>query len=171
LKARGEGGPPLALQLLEVPALDLTLSLPAHQRNGTGYGLTGEVVRMLGPLYLNTPEDARNPYASPLLAADLSGLPPAHIMSAEYDPVCDDGEAYAQRLNDAGVPATFSLQRGQIHISSSLTKILPAARSWRDEVITVLRNTHRAAPPCEQQPAQTAATPLVPGTGRQAARR
>ncbi|WP_197285877.1 alpha/beta hydrolase [Nocardiopsis sp. NRRL B-16309] len=146
LKARDETGPALVLQLLEVPALDLTASTPSHQRNATGYGLTHDGIKACVRYYLDSPQDAHHPYASPLLAPDLSGLPPAYILSAEYDPVCDDGEEYARRLTEAGVPATFSLQRGQIHTSSALTKLLPAARSWREEALAALRDAHRPYP-------------------------
>jgi acetyl esterase len=143
LKARDEGGPRLALQLLEVPALDLTLTAPSQRRNATGYGLTAhDAVRMV-QWYLASPEQSRHPYVSPLLAPDLSLLPPAYILSAEYDPVCDDGSAYVDRLTQAGVPATFSLQHGQIHSSPAMTRLLPAARAWREEVLTVLRSTHQ----------------------------
>ena len=96
--------------------------------------------------YLRSPQEATDPYVSPLLAPDLSELPPAHIMSAEFDPLRDDGELYARRLNEAGVPATFSLQRGHIHISPSFTKVMPTARAWRDEVVSVLRAANRGAP-------------------------
>ncbi|MER6574722.1 alpha/beta hydrolase [Nonomuraea sp. NPDC001023] len=144
LKARNENGPALALQLLEVPALDLTFSLPSHQRLATGYGLTLATATMCARYYLGG-QDPTNPYVSPLLAADLSGLPAAYIMSAEYDPVRDDGERYAERLNEAGVPATFSLQKGHIHMSSAFTKAMASARAWRNEVLTVLRRTHQQA--------------------------
>lgn len=138
LKVRDEGGPRISFQVLEVPALDLTMSAPSMQRNGTGYGLTANTIERVVEFYLPSAEDAKNPYASPLLAPDLSGLPPAYIVSAEYDPVADDGDAYAKRLHEAGVPVTFFLQLGQIHVSPGLTKILPAARIWRDEVIAAL---------------------------------
>lgn len=139
LKARDEGGPHLALQILEVPALDLTGSAPSMTRNATGYGLTAADALRCIAYYLDSPDQAKDPYASPLLAHDLRGLPPAHIQSAEYDPVCDDGQAYATRLSQAGVTATYSIYHGQIHISPGLTRILPAARTWRDEVVRVLR--------------------------------
>lgn len=142
LKVRDEGGPRITLQVLEVPALDLTMSAPSLQRHATGYGLTRASAEMCVRQYLYSPQDASNPYASPLLSPDLAGLPSAYILSAEYDPLCDDGEAYAKRLTDAGVPTTFSLQEGQIHVSSALTKILPAARAWRDEVMAALRSAH-----------------------------
>lgn len=142
LKSRDEAGPRIALQILEVPALDLTLSAPSHERAGTGYGITSKYLETCVRYYLSKPEDVHHPYASPLLASNLSGLPPAYILPAEYDPLCDDGEAYARRLMEAGVPAVNSLQRGQFHGSPALTKLLPAARAWRQEVIDVLRKTH-----------------------------
>jgi len=143
LKARDESGPAISLQLLEVPALDLTLGSASIQENATGYGLTAADLPKILRYYLADPDDATNAYASPLLATDLSRLPAAYIMSAEYDPLRDDGERYATRLRTAGVPTTYSLQRGQIHISSALTAILPAARAWRDEAIMALRAAHR----------------------------
>lgn len=142
LKLRDESGPQLALQLLEAPALDLTLSLPSHATYGTGYGLHLADVRRLIPLYLADPHHVRNPYASPLLAPDLSGLPPAYVISAEYDMLRDDGERYVERLRDAGVPATFSLQPGHVHFSGALTKAMDSARAWRDEAVDVLRRVH-----------------------------
>lgn len=144
LKVRDEAGPRIALQLLEVPALDLTLSNPSHSTLATGYGLeTADIKRLVAWYAGNDPEQIHQPYLSPLLASDLSGLPPTYVMSAEYDPLRDDGELYVRRLQEAGVPATFSLQEGQIHISSALTKVMAAARSWREETLTVLRRAHQ----------------------------
>jgi acetyl esterase len=145
LKARDEGGPEVAFQLLEVPPLDLTGGSPSVRRLGTGYGLTEESMNLVVGLYLSSNADTTNPYASPLLAEDLSGLPPAYIMSAEYDPLCDDGARYAERLTGAGVTATFSLQLGHIHTSSAFTAVMESARAWRDEALTALKNTHTAA--------------------------
>ena len=146
LKLRDENGPRLALQLLEVPALDLTLTSPSMDRNSTGYGLDLRTIKRLLPYYLPSTEDVTNPYASPLLATDLSGLPPAYIMSAEYDPLCDDGQRYAERLTEAGVGATFSLQKGHIHISSALTKVMASAREWRTEMIAALTKANEGLP-------------------------
>lgn len=145
LKVRDEGGPLPVLQLLEAPALDLTLSSPSVQTYGTGYGLDEADIRTYLEWYLRSPADATDPYASPLLAQDLSGLPPAHVMSSEYDPLRDDGERYATRLPEAGVPATFSLQLGHIHSSSMFTAAMESARAWRAEVCDVLRTAHARA--------------------------
>ena len=142
LKVRDHNGPPIAFQLLEVPALDLTLSQPSHETYGSGYALNLADVQDLRELYLPKPEDATHPYVSPLLAPDLSRLPPAHIMSAEYDMLRDDGERYAERLREAGVPATFWLGEGHVHNSVAFTKVMASARVWRDEVLTTLRRVH-----------------------------
>lgn len=141
LKVRDEGGPRLAYQILEVPAVDLTGGHLRHDL-GTGYALSSSDVQYSFRDYLNSPEDAANPYASPLLAPDLSGLPPALIVTAEYDILRDDGEAYAKRLEEAGVPVAYKMQPGQVHVSAALTKVMEAARIWRGEVITALRRAH-----------------------------
>jgi len=138
LKARDEDGPHISFVLLEAPALDFTLSGSSHELFAKDYGLTKETVELCRQAYL-TPEHYTHPYASPLHAPDLSGLPPTYIMTAEFDVLRDDGAAYAERLRAAGVPVVHSLQKGQIHLSAALTKLLPAARAWRDEAIQALR--------------------------------
>jgi acetyl esterase len=145
LKVRDEGGPPIAFQLLDIPVLDLMLSQPSVTELASGYGLTLRSLEKMRRDYLNSLDDAANPYASPLLAPDLSGLPPTHITTAEYDPLRDEGAAYAQRLAEAGVPVTHTLHPGHIHGSSGFTKVMPSARVWRDEVIAVLRHAHAHA--------------------------
>ena len=79
-------------------------------------------------LYLSEPSDASNPYAAPMQARDLSGLPPALMITPEYDPLRDEGEEYGRRLQAAGVPATVSRYDGMIHDFDFLTKVLPAAK-------------------------------------------
>lgn len=143
LKVRDEGGPRLAFQVLEVPALDLTFSQPSCTELGTGYGLTYRTLELIRRDDLTTLEEASDPYVSPLLAPDLSGLPPAHILSAEYDPLRDDGAAYARRLAEAGVPVTYTLGPGHIHGSSAFTRTMTTARAWREEVLAALCRAHR----------------------------
>lgn len=148
LKARKENGPAITFQLLEVPALDLTASSPSVVKYGTGeYPLSATELQTCIDGYLTTPEDARNEDASPLLAQDLSGLPPAHIMPSEYDPLQDDGARYVDRLRAAGVEATLTVGAGHIHGSSQFTKLLPEAVAWRDEAISQLvkHAGHRSA--------------------------
>lgn len=152
LKVRDEGGPRILFQLLEVPLLDLRADAPYDSRAlyGRGYMLSDEELELARVSYLAHPQDALNPYASPLLAPDLSGLPPALVMAAQYDILSDDGVLYAQRLQGAGVPTRLSFQLGHTHSSSAFTKLSPAARAWRDEAVAALR---------------TAASPSLPSTG------
>ncbi|THG30187.1 alpha/beta hydrolase [Naasia lichenicola] len=139
LKARDLNGPSLVLQILEVPALDLSFSSPAHDLFGSGFALSTWDLEVSRRAYLADDNDYLSPYASPLHAPDLAGLPRAVILSAEFDILRDDGSAYAQRLEEAGVDAQFTLQEGQVHVSSALTAISPAARFWRTQIIDALR--------------------------------
>lgn len=141
LKARDENGPAITFQVLEVPALDLTMGSPSIERySGGEYPLPKAEIDLCFDNYLPSTVDATDPYASPLLAENLSHIPPALIISSEFDPLCDDGSRYAQRLEDAGVPVTFTLGRGQVHGSSQFTKLLPESAAWRDQVVAALRD-------------------------------
>ena len=115
LMSRDKGGPPIALQVLIYPALDPTLSRPSFTTCADGYGLTRDDMRLFWHLYLRAPADAANPYASPLRSRSLGGLPPALIVTAEFDPLVDEGEAYGARLRAAGVSATVTRYPGMIH--------------------------------------------------------
>ncbi|THF85484.1 alpha/beta hydrolase [Deinococcus sp. KSM4-11] len=142
LKLRDEGGPRVAFQVLEVPALDLTLTTSTHPELDQGYGLTRPEMELCRRAYLEHLDQAGEPYVSPLKAADLSGLPPAHIMISEFDPLRDDGAVYAERLAQAGVPVTLTLGEGHIHGSSAFTQAMASARAWREELIATLRAAH-----------------------------
>jgi len=113
--ARDKGGPALSFQLLIYPATVFTIRFPSVEENGEGYGLTEQDMTWFTNHYLNTAEDKQNPLASPLLAADLSRLPPALVITAEYDPLRDEGEIYGQKLKDAGVPVTITRYDGMTH--------------------------------------------------------
>jgi acetyl esterase len=144
LMARDRGGPQLVFQVLEIPVIDLTMSYPSVVENGEGYLLTRVAMEQYVGYYLRDAADARNPYASPIFAEDFSGLPPALVMTAECDPLRDEGEAYAQRLQAAGVPTTLVRWDGQIHGSQHMSKILPAeAKSYEDMVSAALQAAYR----------------------------
>ena len=97
-------------------------------------------------LYLGDRENTTNPYASPLLAPDLSGLPPALVMSAEYDSLAAEDAAYAQRLRDAGVAVEERCWEGQFHGSMQLAKLIPdEAAAYHDQVVTALRRAFGTA--------------------------
>jgi acetyl esterase len=142
LMARDRGGPRLALQLLEVPVTDISGASATHPSVslfGEGYGLDRSHMDEFNRAYLTDPEEGGTPYASPLLAADLSGVAPAHILTAEYDILRDSGEAYARRLDDAGVPVALHRVPGQTHGSAALWQTWAPARAWMDEVVAALR--------------------------------
>lgn len=115
LRARDEGRPPIAFQLLVYPVTDATMSRESYKQNGEGYFLTTDAMRWFLDRYLPDPSDRTDPYAAPLAAKDLSGLPPALVITAEYDPLRDEGEAYGARLREAGVLTTVSRYEGMMH--------------------------------------------------------
>jgi acetyl esterase len=105
LRVRDEGGPALAGQLLIYPVADYhTPGTPSYQENAEGYGLRRAGMIWFWDQYLGSAAEAANPYASPLRAASLDRLPKALVYTAEFDPLRDEGEAYAARLEAAGVP-------------------------------------------------------------------
>jgi acetyl esterase len=115
LLARERGGPALAGQLLVYPNTDHEAGTQSLRDNGDPWLFNHHSVAWYWNHYLARPEDGRNPLASPLRAADLSGLPPALVITAEYDPLRDEGEAYGWRLADAGVPTTVTRYPGMVH--------------------------------------------------------
>lgn len=115
LMARDRGTPRLAYQLLLYPVTNFAFDTPSYQQNADGYMLTKDAMMWCWSLYLPTEADGYNPYASTLRAHDLSGLPPALVVTAEYDPLRDEGEAYAARLREAGVPAVCTRYDGILH--------------------------------------------------------
>jgi acetyl esterase len=143
LMTRDRRGPALVYQVLEVPVTDLTLSFPSMTEHGTGYVLTKDACARNARLYLADPSEATNPYASPYFAGDLSGLPPALIATAEFDPVRDEGEAYARRLEAADIAVTAIRMTGHIHGSMAFTKLVPSARDLRGLVHERLRAAYR----------------------------
>jgi acetyl esterase len=137
LRARDSGGAPIAFQLLVYPATDLTRSLPSHTENGEGYLLDTDAMTWFVGQYL-VDADARHADASPLFVEDLTGLPPALVVTAEFDPLRDEGEAYAQRLRDAGVDATTSRYDGMIHGFYGLDSIFDSAKRATAETVAAL---------------------------------
>jgi acetyl esterase len=137
LMARDRGGPSLFLQLLEIAGTDLTKSSHAWRNFRRGHDTTRERDLAMVDLYLPDLQSRADPYASPLFARDLSGLPPAWVMNAEHDPRRDECEAYVARLKDAGVEAAASTQAGHVHGSMSLPDWAPA-QAWEAEANRIL---------------------------------
>lgn len=114
--ARDRQGPRICFQLLLVPGTDMEHDYPSYRECAEGYGLTRETMRWFGKQYFRDAAQRLHPQASPLRAASLAGLPPAAILTAEFDPLRDEGEAYARALRAAGVPVRYHCHDGFIHL-------------------------------------------------------
>jgi acetyl esterase len=115
LMARDRGRPAIAFQVLVYPITDGGMDTPSYGENAEGYFLTADAMGGFWKHYINDDPDRVHPYAAPINAADLGGLPPALVITAEHDPLRDEGEAYAARLRAAGVPVTCTRYDGTIH--------------------------------------------------------
>ena len=145
LRARDEGGPRLAHQSLICPVVDTDLERPSYVENGDGYGLNYDTMVYFLQCYVSSEADASNPYVAPMAADNLSGLPSAFVLTCEFDPLRDEGEAYAERLREAGVPTVLSRYDGQIH--ALFNAGVPFTRTWDaiDEAATELRKVFGTA--------------------------
>lgn len=126
LAARDRGGPRIAFQLLIYPATDPLADTHSRRANGEGYFLTSRAMAWFGAQYFGPDGDYTHPYAAPL-RADLSGLPPAHVVTAGCDPLCDEGRAYAERLRAAGGAASEAHFPGMFHGFFGFHDVLPQA--------------------------------------------
>ena len=139
LLARDKGAPRIACQLLIYPATDAAMRHDSIARYAEGYVLTRSTMRWFYDQYLRIPEDAADWRVSPLLASDLAGLPAAFVLTAGYDPLCDEGDAYAARLAAAGVPVTHRRFPGQVHGFVTNGRVIRAAETALDEAAAVLK--------------------------------
>ncbi len=134
MRCRDAGGPTLAAQVLIYPVTDVSsFETGSHRELGEGYFLTRAGMEWFTGHYLASADQKRHPEASPLLAPNLSGLPPALVITAEFDPLRDEGEAYAQRLKQAGVPVTATRYPGMIHGFVSMRGVLSGGRQAIEE--------------------------------------
>ncbi|WP_019412939.1 alpha/beta hydrolase [Paenisporosarcina sp. TG20] len=120
------GGLSIAKQVLMYPVTDSYQpeKYDSYKENGSGYFLTAESMGLFSMLYVQNKDYAFHPYAAPMNATDLSDLPPALIITAEYDPLRDEGELYADKLKKAGVPVTLKREDGLIHGFFNLFSLL-----------------------------------------------
>ena len=139
LKARDQGGPALALQLLVYPVTARDFGTASYSQNADGYLLTMDAMKWYWDHYLSSDRDASNPYAAPMAAEDLSGLAPALVITAEFDPLRDEGEAYAQRLREAGVAVTSTRYDGMIHGFFGMSAVVDKAKQAVAEASSALR--------------------------------
>ena len=140
LMAADRGGPEIALQLLIYPVTDVDFTTVSYGDNAEGYGLTKVTMEWYWDHYLESMADASNPYAAPLQAESLAGQPPALVITAEYDPLRDEGEAYAKRLNGAGVATTATRYDGVIHGFFNMNAVVDKSQQAVDEASAALRN-------------------------------
>lgn len=123
INAKEQGGPSIHSQILIYPTVDATFQFASIERNGNGYLLTKEKMKWFVDQYANDESDKLNPLMSPIYQDDLVGLPPAFVFTAEYDPLVDEGAAYAQKLKDAGVHTKYKMYDGMIHGFINMPKL------------------------------------------------
>jgi acetyl esterase len=135
-KQTGEAMP--AFQMLIYPATDARRQSESHRLFADGYFLTGELIDWFWKAYIPGGIELTDLRLSPLLAKDVSGLPPAFVLTAGFDPLRDEGRAYANRLIDAGVKTTYVNYPGTIHGFFSLTRFLKQGLRANDEAAAVM---------------------------------
>lgn len=126
LAARDRGGPAIAAQVLVYPMLGLNLALGTAVTAADAPGLTKKALSEYWRFYLGGAETTADPYAAPLVGRDFANLPPAFIHTAEYDPLCDDGKVYADRLKAAGSAVTYRCAERMIHGFTRIHHLGPA---------------------------------------------
>jgi acetyl esterase len=144
LMARDRHAPLPVFQLLVYPVTGYDFNTTSYRQNAEGYLLTRDGMQWYWQHYLQRPDDAANPYAVPLAAADLTGLPPALVITAALDPLCDEGEAYARRLQAAGVPTRYSKYDGMIHGFFGMPALLDKGKQAIAEATSTLRQAFAA---------------------------
>jgi acetyl esterase len=139
LQNRESGDPQPAMQLLLYPVTDAVGGQQSRDTFAEGFLLTRNDMEWFEDHYIPDGIDEADPRASMMRAEDVSGLPPAYVATAGFDPLRDEGEIYAARMRDAGVPVVLQRQHGLIHGFANLTAICPSARAAMLEVAGALR--------------------------------
>ena len=135
---RDAGGPPLAMQVLIYPATEMTADRASHLKFADGYMLTREAILWFTANYLRGSDDVADWRASPLRVGDLAGVAPAYVITAGFDPLLDEGKAYADRLHEAGVPVIYECFEGMIHGFVTMGDVIAAANHAIDRAATGL---------------------------------
>ena len=133
-----EDGPAIAFQLLIYPVTDHEFTSVSMEENAVGYYLTRDAMRWFYDHYLEDPSQGDDPRVSPLRAADLSGLPPAFVLTAQYDPLRDQGIAYADALRDAGNAVEMTMYEGLFHGFFSMFDLIDAGKAAFDDAIAAV---------------------------------
>ncbi len=144
MAARDRGLPPPKLQCLIYPVVDLRLVSPSITALGVGFGLTKPLIQWFANHYVRSDEDRKNPLGSPLLAGNHANLPPAIVTVAGFDPLHDEGVAYAEKLQAAGVPVTLVRHNDLTHAWVTMVGVVPPARAAMDETCALVRKALHA---------------------------
>jgi acetyl esterase len=144
LQARDKGGPRLCFQLPVYPVTNHSLDTPSYRENAKGYLLETESMAWFWGHYLPSDRDGEHAYASPLRATDFRELPPALVITAEFDPLRDEGEAYGKRLQEAGVPTELRRYDGMIHGFFGMSAIMDQAKAAIADASTALRRAFQS---------------------------
>jgi acetyl esterase/lipase len=158
--ARDAGGPHVAGQVLITPVTDCDLTRDSYVVNADGYLLTTALMRWFWDHYAD-PADRAHPKASPLRARSLAGLPPALVVTCEFDPLRDEGAAYADALAASGVDVHHLACRGQMHTSLAMVDLIVSANDAREEVADAIRRFLGADR--DEDARAVAGAPLAPG--------
>ena len=137
-RAKAEGGPAIAAQVLVYPVTDADVDTASYTDPANQLLLSRDAMIWFWDHYAPDASTRANPDASPLQASDLSGLPPAIVLTAEHDPLRDEGEAYAEKLRAAGVPVVHRRFDGQMHGFFTMVNVLPGAAAGMDFVVEQL---------------------------------
>jgi acetyl esterase len=141
-RALADNGPAICHQMLIYPVTDFNFDTPSYIENGEGYFLTRERMQWFWHHYLLTPEQGALPYASPIRSESLQGLPSATVITAEYDPLLDEGKNYCDKLAAHGVETTYRLYPGMIHGFVSFINMLEQADESIDFIAGQLRQSY-----------------------------
>lgn len=139
LKARDVNGPKIAFQILIYPAVDYKFDYPSMIDNAVGYSLTTQGMKWYWDQYMASEDDLDNPYFRPMASHDLRNLPPTFTLTAELDPLRDEGEIFAQRLHDAGVTSVLKRYDTLIHGFALMQGFLPEARTAMQDIANHIR--------------------------------
>lgn len=139
VRSRDEGGPVLSGQLLICPVISYAPETPSYRANAVGFGLDASFMPWMWQQYLSSPREGEDARVAPIRTPDVSRLPPALVITAEYDILRDEGERYAERLRQAGVPTVVSRYDGMVHGFLDYRGFVPEGRAALDEIGRTVR--------------------------------
>jgi acetyl esterase len=141
LMSAERNGPAIVHQLLVYPVTDRNYQTTSYVDNATGYMLARDAMQFYWDAYLEDDADADNPFAAPMQAESLAGQPSALVITAEFDPLRDEGEAYGRRLQEAGVNVTVTRYDGMIHGFFGMVGIMDKSGQAVDQATAALRTS------------------------------